>query len=79
MAASSGKVQRARRTFWVLTAVAVLACGSLSAALTSSPGPLTGIRVAASGVVLLAAVGLATRVMLALERARRGQSDDAQV
>ena len=34
---------RARRWFWTLTAVAALALGTLSRALTASPGPLAKI------------------------------------
>jgi len=62
---------RARRSFWLLVAVAVLAAGALTSALSAAPGPITGLRVAASGVLLVAALTLATRVMVALERTRR--------
>lgn len=61
----------ARRSFWTLTVVAIAAAGSLSAALAAPPGARTGLRVAASGLVLLAATALAARVMFFLERARR--------
>ena len=61
----------ARRLFWALTLVAVAATGSMSAALAAPPGALTGVRVAVSGLVLVAAVTLAARVLVALERARR--------
>ena len=63
--------RRAVRSLWGLVVVAVLASGSLSAALTAQPGPITGARVAASGLLLLVSVLLASRVMFALERARR--------
>lgn len=63
--------RRARWSFWVLVGIAMLATGSLSAGLGSDPGPLTGMRVAVSGIVLIAALALAARVMVALERARR--------
>jgi len=63
--------QGARRSFWLLVLVAALAAGALSSALGAAPSPLTGLRVAASGVVLLGALGLAARVMFALETARR--------
>ena len=63
--------RRARRSFLVLALVAVLASGSLSAALASDPGPLVGLRVAASGLVLVASIALAARVMVALDRAHR--------
>jgi len=64
-------VTRARRSFWVLVAVAVLATGTLTRALTAEPSPLTGLGVLGSALVLMVAVGLAARVLLALERARR--------
>lgn len=63
--------RRARRAFWSLVLIAVLAAGSTSAALTADPGPGTGLRVAASGVILIAVVGLAARVLFAVERAHR--------
>lgn len=63
--------QRARRSFWFLVIVAALAAGALSSALTAASGPITGLRVAASGVVLLGSLTLAARVMFALESARR--------
>jgi hypothetical protein len=62
----------ARRWFWVLTLVAMAATGSLSTALAAPPGARAGLRVASSGLVLIAAVTLAARVMVALERAHRG-------
>lgn len=63
--------RRAYLWFWILVAVAVLATGALSSALTATPSPLTGLRVAASGLILLGSLTLAARVMIALERARR--------
>ena len=63
--------RRAHWVFWGLVGIAMLAAGSLSAALGAGPGPLTGLRVAFSGMVLIGAVALAGRVMVALERARR--------
>lgn len=69
--AGRSPLRRARRSFWALVAIAMLAAGSLSAGLGSSPGPATGMRVAFSGLILIAAIGLAARVMVALERARR--------
>lgn len=64
-------LRRARWSFWILVGVAVLAAGSLNAGLGAQPSPLTGLRVAASGMVLIGALALAARVMVALERARR--------
>ncbi len=64
-------VARARRALWVLISVAVLALGSLASALTRAPSALTGLTVAASGVLLLTATLLAARVIAALEQRRR--------
>ena len=63
--------RRARRIFWVLVALGALAAGSLSSSLGAAASPGTGLRVAASGLILIAAVGLAARVLFALEHARR--------
>lgn len=68
--------RRAVRSLWILVGIAVLAAGSLSAALTAGSAPLTGLRVAVSGLVLVGSVVLAARVMFALERARRRVVDD---
>lgn len=62
---------RAHRSFWILIAVAVLAGGVLTKALSASPSPLTGVRVAVSGLIALGALTLAVRVMIAIERAYR--------
>lgn len=63
--------RNASRSFWVLVGVAILATGALSSALMSGPSALTGIRVAASGLILLASLSLASRVMIAVVRAQR--------
>lgn len=68
--------RRARRSFWVLTAIAVTATGSLSAALTAPPGPLTALRFAASAGVVLTALALMVRIMRALARPRAGGAKD---
>ncbi|HEY3547347.1 MAG TPA: hypothetical protein VGK17_14840 [Propionicimonas sp.] len=62
---------RAHRSFWRLVTLAALGTGVLSGGLTAAPSPLTGLRVAGGGLVLLGSLTLATRVMIALERARR--------
>lgn len=67
---------KARRVFWVLVAISVLASGSLTTALARRPGPWTGLSVAASGVVLLFAAALACRVMMALTQPHRGEPAD---
>ena len=66
-----GSRRPAHRSFWLLVAVTVLAAGALSSALAAPPSPLTGLRVAASGLVLLGSLTFAARVMIALEHARR--------
>ncbi|HZW42937.1 MAG TPA: hypothetical protein VFF32_00910 [Dermatophilaceae bacterium] len=68
---TSSPMPRARWAFWGLVAIAVLTAGSLTAGLGADPSPLTGLRVAASGLVLIGSLALAARVMVALERARR--------
>ncbi len=78
MSASSRTVAKpaaakARRAFWVLVTIAVLAMGSLTSALARPPGAWTGLTVAASGVVLLFAAALAGRVMAALACRRRSR------
>ena len=61
----------AHRSFWLLVVVAVVATRALSSAFGAPSSPSTGLRVAASGLVLLTSLTLATRVMIAVERARR--------
>lgn len=68
---SAQRWRTAQRSFWVLTLVAMAAAGSLSAALAAASSARTGLWVAISGLVLIGAVTLAARVMVALERARR--------
>lgn len=63
-------LRRARRSFWILVVVSVLAAGALSDALRDDPAPSTGLRVAASSLVLVVSVALASRVLLALDHAR---------
>jgi len=70
-ASRTTSTRRARRSFWILLLAAVLAAGSLSNALASGPGQTTGLRVAISGLVLVVAMTLAGRVMIALDLARR--------
>lgn len=70
-AAPSGPVARVRRRFWILVAVAVLAAGTLSSALTATPRPLMGLGVAVSGLVLIGSLAGAARIMTALKRAQQ--------
>lgn len=78
-----GNLQRAHRTFWSLVGISALAAGALSRAVTQNPGPLTGLLVAVSGTLMLFAVALAARVMIALDRVRRvaprSGADDAKL
>lgn len=60
-----------RRSFWILVALAVLATGALTSAIEAPPGPITGLRVAASALVATASLALATRVLIVLEGSRR--------
>ena len=67
----SSQTKRARRSFWTLVFVSILAAGSLSAALSAPPGSATGLRLMGSGLVLIATVALAARVHAALVIADR--------
>ena len=74
MTRSNEPWRRARRRFFLLVLIAVLAAGSLSASVVAQPGAATGLRVAGSGLVLVTATALAARVLIVLERARRHDS-----
>ena len=56
---------RARRWLWGLTAMAIVAAGVLSHALAADPAPVTGLEVAASGLVLALSLAMATRILIA--------------
>jgi hypothetical protein len=62
---------RARRSFWTLVVVAALSMSALSSALKAHPSHVTGATVAVSGAALAICLTLATRVLLALDHARR--------
>lgn len=68
--------QRVRRTFQALMAVAILATGALSKALTAEPGPATGLAVAGSALLLVASGALALRILVVV--ARRAATADKQ-
>ena len=76
MSATRAADRLARRWFWTLLLVAVVAMGALYTALGAGGGPLTGLAVLVSSVVLLASATQAGRILLALERARRRGSRD---
>ena len=71
MSATPNPTARARRSFWALVGIAVLATGALSAAITAHPGPAAGATVAVSGAILAITLTLAARVLIALDHARR--------
>jgi hypothetical protein len=71
MAGTSNPTARPRNTFWALLLIAVLATGGLSTALKAHPNPAAGATVAVSGLHLAASLTLATRILLALDHARR--------
>ncbi|OJV58864.1 MAG: hypothetical protein BGO38_16095 [Cellulomonas sp. 73-145] len=62
----------------MLAAVAVLGTGSLSGALTAQPGPITALRFAVSALLVVAALVLMTRVLIALVRPRPGPGTDGE-
>jgi len=51
--------------------IAALATGALSTGLKAHPSPAAGATVALSGTVLAISLTLATRILLALDHARR--------
>ncbi|GAA3803245.1 hypothetical protein [Streptomyces chiangmaiensis] len=59
-------VRRAQRWFWALTVLAVLATGALYQGLRSAPGAGTGVLVLISGLVLVASVVQAARILTVL-------------
>ncbi|KAF5990639.1 hypothetical protein [Streptomyces sp. WAC00263] len=59
-------VRRARRWFWILTAVAVGAMGALYRGLQAAPSPGTGILVAVSSLMLAASGVQAARILAVL-------------
>ena len=63
-------MRRARRSFWILFLVAVVAAGGLSWSVTASAGPVTAAVFAASALVLVAALALDVRILTAVERRR---------
>lgn len=68
----------ARRWFWGLVVIAVVAMGVLYRALHAHPGATSGLTVAFSGLLLAAASVQASRILLVLSgsprlRRRRGQ------
>jgi hypothetical protein len=69
---------RLRRTFWVLIVIGVVSAGALSTALSSEPGPATGVAVAGSAVLLGASAFLSLRMLLAVapHAGRKAESNE---
>ena len=61
--------QRLRRTLQALVAIAILATGALSKALTAEPGPATGLAVAGSALLLVASGSLVLRILVVAPQA----------
>lgn len=59
---------RIRRTLAALVVVAIVATGALSQALAATPGPMTGLAVAGSGLLLVASGSLALRILVVVAR-----------
>ena len=55
---------RARRAFWALAGVAVVATGTLSRALAWRPSPAAGAVVAIAASVAVIAAGFAARILV---------------
>lgn len=64
-------VALARRWFWSLVGVAVLAMGALYRSFTAEPGPAAGLVVLFSGLLLAASTAQAARIWLALAPPRQ--------
>ena len=71
MATTPNPTARARKSFWALVLIALLATGALSTALKTHASPTAGAAVAVSGAILAISLTLATRILLALDHARR--------
>lgn len=68
---NSPHTRRALHRFWLLLTLAILAAGALSRSVSVAPSPLAGLGVAVSGVVLLGSLAATTRIMIAIDRARK--------
>lgn len=66
MAAVPAQLQRARRWFWSLLAVAVLAMGALYRAIDMPAGPGAATTVLLSGLVLVLSTAQASRILRVL-------------
>lgn len=59
---------RVRRTLAGLVAIAIVATGALSKALAATSGPVTGLAVAGSALLLMASGSLALRILVVVAR-----------
>ncbi len=62
---------RAYVSLWILVGVMIVSAGGVSASLAAPPSAWAGVGFAVSSVLFVAALILAGRVTIALERARR--------
>lgn len=62
---------RANYALWTLTAIMIATAGGITASVSAPPSPLVGLSFALSSLIFVAALVLAARVTIALERARR--------
>jgi len=63
-------VTRARRWFWALVVVAVVAMAGLYRSVQAPSGPLAAVSIAVTGLVLLAATTQAARILVRLDGRR---------
>lgn len=62
---------RARRWFWLLVAIAILAMSGLYQSISADPSMWAGLGVLGSSLLLLGATAQATRILLAMDRQQR--------
>lgn len=63
--------RRANRWLMILIAIMIVTAGAITSAVTAPPSPLVGLSFGLSSLIFAAALILAARVTIALERARR--------
>lgn len=63
--------RRATLWFWALVTLTVALVGTLSRELAAPAGPLTGVAVAVTGLLIILALAQAARLMMALTGSRR--------
>jgi hypothetical protein len=70
---------RAMRVRWILIGVMIISLGVLSTTVASPASPLVGISFAASALIFALALMLASRITIALEKARRAARPPIEV